>query len=49
VLDFDGDLYGQDVRVRFIEHLRGEMKFDAVDALVAQIERDVVHTRDVLS
>jgi riboflavin kinase/FMN adenylyltransferase len=49
VLDFDGDLYGQDVRVRFVERLRGEVKFDSVDALVAQIERDVVDTRRVLA
>jgi len=49
VLDFDGDLYGQDVRVRFVQHLRGEMKFGSVDALVAQIEQDVADTREVLS
>jgi riboflavin kinase/FMN adenylyltransferase len=49
VLDFDGDLYGQDVRVRFIEWLRGEVKFESVDALVAQIERDVEDTRRVLA
>jgi riboflavin kinase/FMN adenylyltransferase len=49
VLDFDGDLYGQAVKVRFIERLRGEQKFDSVDELVAQIERDVAATRRVLS
>ncbi len=49
VLDFDGDLYGQDVRVRFVEHLRGEQKFESVDALIAQIEQDVAETRRVLS
>ena len=48
VLDFDGDLYGQDVRVRFVQHLRGEMKFDSVDALVEQIARDVAATREVM-
>ena len=48
VLDFDGDLYGQAVKVRFVQHLRGEQKFDSVDALVAQIERDVDATREVL-
>ncbi len=30
VLDFDGDLYGQAVKVRFVQHLRGEQKFDSV-------------------
>ena len=41
LLDFDGDLYGQDVKVRFVQRLRGEVKFDSVDALVEQIARDV--------
>ena len=49
VLDFDGDLYGQDARVRFVQHLRGEKKFDSADALVAQIEQDVANTRVVIS
>ena len=49
VLDFDGDLYGQAARVRFMSRLRGEVKFDSVDALVDQIERDVADTRRALS
>ena len=49
VLDFDGDLYGQEARVRFVHRLRGEVKFDSVDALVAQIERDVADTRAALA
>ncbi len=48
LLDFDGDLYGQDVKVRFVQRLRGEVKFDSVDALVEQIARDVDDTRRVL-
>jgi riboflavin kinase / FMN adenylyltransferase len=49
VLDFDGDLYGQAVEVRFVARLRGEAKFDSVEALVAQIERDVEDTRGMLA
>jgi len=49
VLDFDGDLYGQVARVRFMSRLRGEVKFDSVDALVGQMERDVADTRRALS
>ncbi len=45
VLDFDGDLYGADVKVRFHERLRGEERFDTVDALVAQMRQDVEETR----
>jgi riboflavin kinase/FMN adenylyltransferase len=49
VLDFEGDLYGQAVKVRFVEHLRGEQKFASVDDLVAQIGRDVEAARGVLT
>lgn len=49
VLDFDGDLYGQTVRVRFVERLRGEEKFPSVEALVAQMTVDCVRARAVLA
>ena len=41
LLDFDGDLYGQPAKVRFVERIRGEEKFDSVDALVDADSRDV--------
>ena len=37
VLDFDGDLYGQPAKVRFAERLRGEERFESVEALVEQM------------
>jgi riboflavin kinase/FMN adenylyltransferase len=49
LLDFDGDLYGQPLRVRFHKRLRGERRFDSVDALVEQMHRDVSDTRALLS
>ena len=49
VLDFDGDLYGQTAAVRFVRRLRGEERFDSIDALVAQIGHDVEATRRMLS
>ena len=48
VLDFDGDLYGQHVQVRFVERLHGEERFDSVDALVEQMHRDVARSRQIL-
>jgi riboflavin kinase/FMN adenylyltransferase len=45
VLDFDGDLYDRMVRVTFASRLRDELKFDSVDALIAQIQRDIEHAR----
>jgi riboflavin kinase/FMN adenylyltransferase len=40
LLGFDGELYGEAARVRFVARLRDELKFDSVDALVAQMARD---------
>jgi riboflavin kinase / FMN adenylyltransferase len=48
LLDFDGDLYDEPARVRFAVRLRPELKFDGLDALVAQIDDDVRDTRRVL-
>ena len=41
VLDWDGDLYDQRVRTTFVSRIRDELKFDSVDALLAQIRRDI--------
>ena len=49
VLDFDGDLYGAQTKVRFHRRLRGQERFDRVDELVAQMRRDVGQVRDFLS
>jgi riboflavin kinase/FMN adenylyltransferase len=48
LLDFAGDLYGEAVRVRFVERLRGEIRFDGVERLVAQMQADVAATRALL-
>jgi riboflavin kinase / FMN adenylyltransferase len=44
VLDFDRQLYGETIRVRFLHRLRGERRFGAVDALRAQIGEDYRRT-----
>jgi riboflavin kinase/FMN adenylyltransferase len=49
VLDWDGDLYGRRVRTTFVARLRDELKFDSVDALVSQIQRDMVAARAALA
>jgi riboflavin kinase/FMN adenylyltransferase len=46
VLDFDGDLYGQPARVRFLHRLRGQERFETVEALTEQMARDVEATRN---
>jgi riboflavin kinase / FMN adenylyltransferase len=49
LLDFDDDLYGQTLRIAFVERLRGERRFDSVEALVAQMHRDVDQAREICS
>lgn len=45
ILDFDGDLYGEILRVEFFQHIRDEVRFDSLDALKAQITADADTTR----
>lgn len=47
VLDQDIDLYGQVLRVDFLARLRGERRFDSVEALVEQMHRDVARIREL--
>ena len=49
VLDFDGDLYGQQVKVRFREWVRGQERFDSTEALIEQMNADVEATRRILA
>src|SRR4051812_37287154 len=49
LLDFDGDLYGETLRIAFAERLRGEKRFESVDELVAQMQRDVERAREIAS
>ena len=47
LLDFNRDIYGENVEVRFVRYLRPERKFDNLEALVRQIEADVRQARDL--
>lgn len=49
LFDFDGDLYGKHLRVALIDFLRGEQKFDGLEALKAQIAQDAAQARRILS
>ena len=49
LFDFSGDLYGRELMVCFVERLRGEQRFAAVDALVARIRQDAELARSALA
>jgi len=48
LFDFTGDLYGATLSVGLVEYLRGEEKFDGIDALIAQMGRDCDQARAIL-
>jgi len=48
LIDFDGNLYESTLRLDFIARLRGERRFDTPEDLIAQMRRDVAHTREIL-
>ena len=45
LIDWSGDLYGEKIRIEFLRRLRGERRFDSVEALVEQMGRDVDEAR----
>lgn len=49
LLDFNGDLYGQELRLEFVSRLRAEQRFASVDALIQQIRQDIEKARKVLA
>ena len=49
LLDFAGDLYGQEVRLHFVAYLRGERPFAGPEELRRQISADVAATRKLLA
>ena len=49
LLDFDGDLYGRDIAVEFIAHIRDDLRFDGIEALKAQMQADCDRARTILA
>ena len=49
LLDFDRDIYGQQVKLDFVSRIRNELKFNSVQALIWKIQEDVDKTRELLS
>jgi riboflavin kinase / FMN adenylyltransferase len=49
LLDFDRDIYGQELTLEFVDYHRGEENYSSVDLLLAQIEKDKQWAREVLN
>ena len=48
LFDFDGDLYGREIEVEFIDYIRGDRRFETIDALKAQMDKDCARARTIL-
>ena len=48
ILDYHGDLYGQELKLDIVERLRDEQKFDTIEALKKQMAEDVKHGKSIL-
>ncbi|MEY3120591.1 MAG: hypothetical protein RL548_948, partial [Bacteroidota bacterium] len=48
ILDFDQDIYEQNLTVMVYEYIRGEVKFDGLEALKAQLAKDKITTAAIL-
>ena len=49
LFDFRGDLYGCEISVGLVDFLRPEMKFDGIQALIDQMDRDCAQAREILA
>jgi riboflavin kinase/FMN adenylyltransferase len=49
LFDFDGDLYGREIGVEFIDFIRGDRKFEGMEALKAQMALDCEEARAILA
>ena len=49
LFDFAGDLYGQTLDVEFVGWIRGEERFDSIEALIAQMDRDSAQAKRMLA
>lgn len=47
LIGFEGDLYGKQLRIAFLERMRGEKRFDSVDELVEQMQADLVEAKTI--
>jgi riboflavin kinase/FMN adenylyltransferase len=49
LLDFNRDIYGQSMKVKFIHRLRGETRFATIEELIDQVNQDIQTTRGIFA
>ena len=49
IFDFDERIYGRHIRVEFIDRLRDEQRFESVETMIEQLDRDAMKARELLA
>lgn len=49
IFDFNKDIYGDKLKIEFVEYIRGDMKYEGLEALTVQMEKDAKKAREILS
>ena len=49
ILEFDQNIYGQEIAVSFVKRLRDEVKFSGIDQLITQINTDIATAREIFA
>jgi riboflavin kinase/FMN adenylyltransferase len=49
ILDFNDNIYGEKIRVNFIQRIRDEIKFSNISELIEQIKKDIAAAREIFS
>jgi riboflavin kinase/FMN adenylyltransferase len=48
LIDFDDDIYGENIQLEFVSRIRDEKRFSGIEALSAQIQKDLEKSREIL-
>ena len=49
IFDFEGDIYGKEITLKFVGKIRDEKKFESIEMLVVQLEKDKIEALKILS
>jgi len=49
LLDFDGNIYGEEMRLSFVSRLRDEIRFSGIESLISQIHKDIEHAKNLFA
>ena len=49
LIDFDGDIYGDNMEIEFFDRIRDQMKFDSKEQLIEKMNEDIIKVKNIVS